>query len=136
MERHFMSWIGILILLNDNTNQSDLQIQLSPIKILVSCLHKYKNIPYNTFEILRDPAWPKSSWKTRPKLMASSLLIANWLQNHKKVIVTKFYGIRQENIEIYSSGDSGIFQYMVKWFSTKVKCLSFQWSKNTFYRQW
>ena len=44
MKRHSMSWIGRVMLLNDDTNQSDLQVPLNPIKILITLLQKAKHL--------------------------------------------------------------------------------------------
>ena len=44
MKRRSMSWTGRLMLLNDNTNQSDLQVPFNPIKILMTLLQKVKHV--------------------------------------------------------------------------------------------
>ena len=44
MKRHSMSWIGRLMLLNGNTDQSDLQVPFNPIKILITLSQKVKHL--------------------------------------------------------------------------------------------
>lgn len=39
-----MSWTGRLMLLNNDTNQSDLQVLFNPIKILMTLLQKVKHV--------------------------------------------------------------------------------------------